>query len=655
MKAKTDRLFHIAAFLLLLLLALSCRVSSKLSRLRTSADLKTLSLAAPKDFVPARIDSIPSKDTIKVVDFEGKDMYLYSSIVDDDGQTVANQVLDAAVVVARFRNVAERHGRIDLEFQVIVPEVMHDRDWQIRYQPHLYIMQDSLDLDRILITGQQYRNRQLRGYQHYQRFIDSIITDSTRFIDLRSLEIFLRRNIPEIYALKTDSTFVDEEKLSGIFGVSHREAVEHYTDYLAIAHNEHRKSRSDKMFRKYVKAPILTEGIRLDTVLKSAAGNYVYNYVQTIKTRSGLRKADIVLDGEIHNLGGKLMDIPPSEPITFFISSVSAFVDDSERYVTKVIERKVSESASCNIAFAVGSSVVDRNLGANEEELQKIERQIRMLMRNDVFDLDSVTVVSSCSPEGAYKSNAALSRSRGENISAYFASRVKSYRDSVRREEGYRINLDDDYSPSDNVRDIRINSRTLAENWELLDYLVEVDSVLDEGQKQGYAALQEMKNPDDRERAMKDAQWYAYVKRELYPRLRASQFQFYLSRKGMQKDTVHTSVLDTAYMKAVQAIKDRDYESAADMLAPYADYNTAVAYLALDRNQSALAILRNCPRNAKVNYMLAIIYARGGDDQKAVQAYLDACAENSQYVHRGNLDPEISALIRKYNLNNNTM
>ena len=48
--------------------------------------------------------------------------------------------------------------------------------------------------------------------------------------------------------------------------------------------------------------------------------------------------------------------------------------------------------------------------------------------------------------------------------------------------------------------------------------------------------------------------------------------------------------------------------------------------------------------------MLALVYARQGDDRKAVDCYRRACALNGSFVHRGNLDPEISALIRNYGL-----
>ena len=107
-------------------------------------------------------------------------------------------------------------------------------------------------------------------------------------------------------------------------------------------------------------------------------------------------------------------------------------------------------------------------------------------------------------------------------------------------------------------------------------------------------------------------------------------------------------------MKGVQAIRDHDYQAALAFLAPYHEYNTAVAYVALDRNASAFEILDPLPRTARVNYMLALIHARRGDDQNAVQHYMDACRQDRSFVSRGNLDPEIAALIRNYGLNRET-
>ena len=169
--------------------------------------------------------------------------------------------------------------------------------------------------------------------------------------------------------------------------------------------------------------------------------------------------------------------------------------------------------------------------------------------------------------------------------------------------------------------------------------------------KASYRRIRETSDPDSRERALQREGYYRYLREGVYPYLRTVRFDFHLHRKGMVKDTVHTTELDSVYLRGVQAIRDRDYETAVTLLRPYRDYNTAVAYCLMDYNASAMEILRDLPRTAQVNYMLAILFARRGDDRMAVQHYLHACSQEPSYVHRGNLDPEISALIKRYGLN----
>ena len=96
---------------------------------------------------------------------------------------------------------------------------------------------------------------------------------------------------------------------------------------------------------------------------------------------------------------------------------------------------------------------------------------------------------------------------------------------------------------------------------------------------------------------------------------------------------------------------DRDYETAVTLLRPYGDFNAAVALTALDYNLSAMEILRKLPVTDKTEYLSAILFSRLGDDKEAVQHYLNAVTLNHSYVYRGNLDPEISVLIKKYRLN----
>lgn len=620
----------------------------------------TASLQLPRqaDYLPEFTDvKAPRRDTLRVTDLDGREMIIMKAVRDEQsGEMVAAEMLDAAMVTARFRNIAERHGKIDLEFQVLVPPDMQDSRWQLRLHPDMFVLEDSLRLDDVVVTGAGYRRAQLRGYQQYEKFLSRIVNDTLAFVDMRNLEIFIERNIPQVYALKTDTTFVSDDVFESYFGVTEREAIDHYTNKFLVRRNEWRKANRQKMFNKYVKTPIVTDGIRLDTVIRYDNGTFLYNYVQTINTRPKLRKVDVVLSGEIFEQDKQIYTVPRCEPLTFYISSVSAFVDGTERYKTVIVSRNVEANTACNIDFRTGRADIDEKLGENAREIAFIKENLRNLLLNETFELDSVTIAASASPEGSVAANNALTLRRSKAASDFFEKYIRYVRDSVRREDGLFITVGDDLSEGTlrgtgrARKEIPFLSRPGGEDWAKLDVLVAADSVLTDVQKARYVELSAIADPDEREKRMKGESWYRHVLDTHYPRLRTVRFTFALHRKGMVKDTVHTTELDTVYMKGVQAIRDHDYQAALAFLAPYHDYNTAVAYVALDRNLSALEILEPMPRTAQVNYMLALLYARQGDDQSAVQYYLNACGQDRSFISRGNLDPEISALIKRYDL-----
>ena len=628
----------------------ACGTQKKIRDLHLNAAKATLALAQEQDFIPdIRKEMVAKRDTFTVKDGD-REILIMKAIKDENGEMVAHDVLDAAVVTARFRNVAERHGKVDIEFQVIVPQSMQDSKWQLRFYPDMFIMQDSIRLAPVIITGNDYRRAQLKGYQQYERFLASIVTDSTKFINYHLLEIFLQRNIPQLYAFKTDSTTVSDEQFASVYGVTEQQAVEHYTNSIAKRYNSRKMARRERMYRRYVKVPIVTEGLKLDTVLQSVNGDFIYHYTQTIQTRPKLRKVDVILSGDIYESDQRIYTIPKSEPLTFYISSLSTFVDNRERYLTKVIERRVEANTACYIEFTSGSSTVDEKMGNNPGEIARIKDNLISLMNNEVFDLDSIIVTSSASPEGSSSFNDRLSRKRSESIGDYFSCWMKHYQDSLDAERGFEV----DELGNVIVRErtsIPMTGRSNGENWRMLDRLIEKDTVLTAEQKLEYGELQEIKDIDIRERRMQGKPWYKHVRERLYPRLRTVRFDFHLHRKGMVKDTVHTTVLDSVYMDGVQAIRDRDYERALTLLRPYGDYNTAIAYLCMDYNASAMQILERLEKTAQVNYMLAVLYSRRGEEQKAVECYVRSCSQDPTYVHRGNLDPEISVLIKRYGLN----
>ena len=664
-----------------LLCAQSCAGPSKLQQIQTERLQASIGLVEDASTSLSMTKGTPvydivRPDTLVVHDDDGREMIIMKAVKDENGEMVATDVINAAVVEARFRNVAERHGKVDIKFQIRVPKEMQDEQWQLRFYPRMHILEDTLKLDQVIITGAKYRKAQLKGYQQYEKYLASIVTDTTRFINMRLLELFIQRNIPDLYAFKADSTEVADEHFNAIldtkvagnfasgFGVTGRDAIEHYTNTISKRLNARRWEQREKIYRRYVKAPIVHEGLRLDTMITASNGDFIYNYVQTIATRPMLRKVDVVLSGDIFEQDKCLYEIPETEPLTYYISSLSAFVDGTPRYKKQIISRRVQANTACYIDFEQGSAEIAEDMSNNRFEMGRIKQNLASLIENKVFDLDSIIVTANCSPEGSVPFNARLSQKRSEAVSRYFEAFIREYRDKMEleaaahyyfdggsEEEILRFAQNDKRGTQHDSQDVKFISRNNPENWRMLDVLVAEDTVLTAFQKQEYKDLAAIADADQREWALSHAEYYKHLREDLYPRLRTVKFDFHLHRKGMVKDTIQTTVLNEEYMAGVQAIRDRDYETAIRILRPYKDYNAAVAFCAMDYNASALAILETLPQTDQVHYMLAVIYSRQGRDRDAVEHYLKACKLTPSYWHRGNLDPEIAALIKRYNLN----
>ena len=184
-----------------------CGMHNRISSLRDNH--VSAGLALPQEtFIPSLKNRQEEKDTIEVS--EPENVLIMNAVKDENGEMTATDVIRAAMVTARFRNVAERHGKVDLKFQVVVPGELQDSRWQLWLYPDMFVMEDSIRLEPVVVTGAQYRRRQMKGYEQYRKFLDSIISNPDSFINIGQLEIFIKRNIPELYKFRTDSSAVSE-------------------------------------------------------------------------------------------------------------------------------------------------------------------------------------------------------------------------------------------------------------------------------------------------------------------------------------------------------------------------------------------------------------------------------------------------------------
>lgn len=544
----------------------------------------------------------------------------------ETGEMVATDVIRASRVVAKFRNVAERAGYVTVSFDICVPSEMSSSEWQLKVFPFMAIQKDTVALEPVFITGEKYRGRQMRGYEKYQEFLSSIITDPNDFLRMGQLEIFLQRHFPETYAMKSDTSFIAEPMAENLFGVTQRDAFEHYRKDLKWRSNERRKGRVEEMYDKYVKDPILSEGIRLDTVLLSSDGDFIYRYNHVFRSRPMLRKVNVSLEGKMYRDGECFMHLPFPEELTFYISSLSSLTDDRLRYVMHVRQRTVYENTKALIDFAHASSEVDTLLGDNASELARVRQCVEDVYARKEFILDSLVVVASCSPEGSYSLNSRLSADRSRAVKDYISDFVPAeWKDSLK-------------------------TSVMPENWDQLMRLVENDTVLSpEVRKDIVVKARRMDGgPDVLEEKLSLMPEYGYLRESLYPKLRSVSFDFHLHRADMVQDTVYTTDLDTVYMDGVQAIRDLDYRKAVTILRPYDDYNSALAFMCADYNHSAMDVLaRLDDTDPRVCYLKAMVLSRLEQVDEAVKYFELALAYDPRLEYRANLDPEMYEIVKQ--------
>ena len=372
-------------------------------------------------------------------------------------------------------------------------------------------------------------------------------------------------------------------------------------------------------FNRFVKFPY-PEDVRLDSLVEGRS-TVTYYYSQAVKTDETSKKMLVTLQGQVLAVDDSAYRLPPSDTLSYVVSSMLSFVDTVPRYRIKVIDKFVTVEDRNYIQFFVGDTRVVDTLGDNRRQLDKISGLMRQIVEQQEFYVDTITLTAASSPEGAYTFNARLSQGRAAALKRYL---VRRYGRSI---------------------DTMLTVRWVAEDWQELTNRIRTDREV-----VSRDAILELivaeKNPDRREQAIRQRfpKEYAYIRSVIYPQLRAVNFRYSLRRKGMVKDTIHTTELDTAYARGVQLLQKRKYAKALYILNDYNDRNTVVAHLSLDHNERAMELLATMPKDAVTEYLRAIACSRLGRKAEGREHFLEACRLDGRMEYRGNLDPEIAEL-----------
>ena len=375
-------------------------------------------------------------------------------------------------------------------------------------------------------------------------------------------------------------------------------------------------------FNRFVKFPY-PEDVRLDSLVEGRS-TVTYYYSQAVKTDETSKKMLITLQGQALAVDDSAYRLPPSDTLSYVVSSMLSFVDTVPRYRIKVIDKFVTVKDRNYIQFFVGDTRVVDTLGDNRRQLDKISGLMRQIVEQQEFYVDTITLTAASSPEGDYAFNNRLSQGRAQALKRYL---VRRYGRSI---------------------DTMLTVRWVAEDWAELTTRIRTDrEIVNRDAILELIAAEKISDRREqaiRQRFLKD---YAYIRSVIYPQLRAVNFRYSLRRKGMVKDTIHTTELDTTYARGVELLQKRKYAKALYVLNDYNDRNTVVAHLSLDHNERAMELLATMPKDAVTEYLRAIACSRLGRKAEGREHFLEACRLDGRMEYRGNLDPEIAELLKQ--------
>lgn len=728
----------------------SCSLTNRLNKKRPVVELSQTDAKQSQ-----KPDTMKVPKFITFTDKDGRQKIVTEAILDSvTGEHITNIQLEEIKVVAKSKNIPERNGNINVEFVVTVPAILINKRWALTLTPELIKGDTILKLNELVLSGRKFRKQQLKDYQKYERFLESIIPDSVSFsenyVDMagvrnymdrksveqsrkqekelrrelsrisfarnaerrkqleRERELIIRnakknpaakiqqavtetnqeepiRNVSEsrrkvatdypdfsrmqvkegatgtketviedvttyLQDLSVTESQMKEEKENNVI-FTNMNQMDKETSYIIagkvaftpqdsakvmeqfvlkdkLEKNERKKMQKEQKYEELVRHPY-NEDARIDSIVNTG-GTFRYFYSQPVPADEHTKKMMLTLSGRVDAIDNSTFQLHMNDTITYYVSSMVQFLDRAPRFRKKIIERRAEANLSAYINFPVGKDIVDESIGDNEKEINKIYDMIKKLTWSSEFEIDSITMTASSSPEGGFYANQELAKRRACSLKKFFATKL------------------DDKQGVDTL----LNARWIAEDWEKLKGFVVNDEQI-ENRDGLLGIIDNVKSPDSRESKIRSQfkKEYEYLKSEIYPKLRVVDFKFNLHRAGMVKDTIHTTEPDTEYADAIKMLEDRKYKQALSILIDYDDFNTAICYMSLGYDETAYKILAKEPETSDSKYLLAVLSARLGNDSEAVRCYLRSVELDDAKAWRGLLDPEVNRLIKAYDLN----
>ncbi len=286
-----------------------------------------------------------------------------SMVVDEDGEAVALLKAQEVRVVAKTRMLAERDGKIQIDFLITMPRELQGNVQSFMITPIMHRKGKNIELEPLQVRGGLFSKLQERNYWRYSKF-------RTKLVNRRKGN------------LSAEDT-----------------------------------ARLKEAFHRFVQFPYLDKS-RFDSILNDKE-KITYYYTQDVKVEEDDKQLFISLAGRVNALDGSSYVVPANDTLQFNISSMLTFVQPITRYMTKIIEKYAVVNDRNYLTFKVNNTKIMDSLGNNAQNLAQIRDLMHTLLYQHEFYVDSIVLTAASSPEGSFRHNNRLARERAFALSNY--------------------------------------------------------------------------------------------------------------------------------------------------------------------------------------------------------------------------------------------
>ncbi|MDE5945029.1 MAG: hypothetical protein K2G93_05515 [Rikenella sp.] len=286
-----------------------------------------------------------------------------SMVIDEDGEAVALLKAQEVRVVAKTRMLAERDGKIQIDFLITMPRELQGNVQSFMITPIMHRRGKDIELEPLQVRGGLFSKLQERNYWRYSKF-------RTKLVNRRKGNL-----------------------------------------------NAEDTARLRDAFHRFVQFPYLDKS-RFDSILNDKE-KITYYYTQDVKVEEDDKQLFISLTGRVNALDGSSYVVPANDTLQFNISSMLTFVQPITRYMTKIIEKYAVVNDRNYLTFKVNNTKIMDSLGNNAKNLAQIRDLMHTLLYQHEFYVDSIILTAASSPEGSFRHNNRLAKERAFALSNY--------------------------------------------------------------------------------------------------------------------------------------------------------------------------------------------------------------------------------------------